>query len=83
MEEQIVLKSGRVLTPNNGILGLEWRADDTIRGGKGRWYMTEGYDNLSDEDSSWTTSVPQLTQAERDEIAVMMVGRWLAWADKR
>ena len=75
MQEEIVLKSGRVLTPNNGILGLERRDN--------RWYMTEGYDNFSDEDSSWGNERSQLTKAEREEISTMMIGRWLDWAHKR
>lgn len=75
MQEEIKLRSGRVLTPNCGILGLERRAD--------RWYITEGYDNLADYDSSWgETYEAQLTDSEREQIAAMMISRWFAWMER-
>ena len=78
MNEKIVLESGRVLTPNCGILGLEWY--------HGRWALTEGYDNTADVDDAWGRHHGRgdyLTTAEKYEIAKLMIMRWLAWRDGR
>ena len=78
MQEEIRLSSGRVLTPNCGILGLQSRDH--------HWYMTEGYDNYSDEDPFWRVHDPDsngLTQEERKEISEMMVERWQTWGRQR
>ena len=74
MKEAIQLKSGRVLEPNCGILGLEWY--------EGRWRVTEGYDNIAAYDSGWHGYDDiMLTSDERREVALRMIERWREWGE--
>lgn len=66
--DKIVLKSGRVLLANNGVLGMSPGPEFT---------MTEGYDG------GFSQFEAPLTREERSEIADMMIDRWQQWKARK
>lgn len=76
--DNIKLKSGKIISPNRNFLGITRAFNYDTRKFDGEWEISEGYDNelwLEEYDNN-DKYIPVFTQSELIEIADIMIERW-------
>ena len=66
--------TGREITANRGVLGVSAHQDTE--------YLFQGYDGFFVKFACENSNPPQLTKAEKQEIALYMIQLWFNWAHK-
>ena len=74
MSDEFKLSTGRVVRANRGLVGISLTLDDEP--------LSEGYDGHIYTIDKWTMEQDELwTQAERLELATLVIARWVWWVE--